>query len=109
MSTAIYTLPLHAALPICRAPCVHVPRGRQVMNQQRTSVPVIELTDVHVVHKLRTGGLLRPDTIRAVDGVSASVRRGEVLGVVGEAGSGKSTLGRDVYGAQAGVHGQVAM
>src|SRR5690625_6339413 len=65
MSTAIYTLPLHAALPICRAPCVHVPRGRQVMNQQRTSVPVIELTDVHVVHKLRTGGLLRPDTIRA--------------------------------------------
>src|SRR5690625_7773480 len=78
MSTAIYTLPLHAALPICRAPCVHVPRGRQVMNQQRTSVPVIELTDVHVVHKLRTGGLLRPDTIRAVDGVSASVRRGEI-------------------------------
>src|SRR5699024_1860724 len=90
-----------------RAPCVHVPRGRQVMNQQRTSVPVIELTDVHVVHKLRTGGLLRPDTIRAVDGVSASVRRGEVLGVVGESGSGKSTLARVMTGLQPVTSGKV--
>ncbi|HJB10415.1 MAG TPA: ATP-binding cassette domain-containing protein [Candidatus Brachybacterium merdavium] len=77
------------------------------MNQQRTSVPVIELTDVHVVHKLRTGGLLRPDTIRAVDGVSASVRRGEVLGVVGESGSGKSTLARVMTGLQPVTSGKV--
>ncbi|MGP5005924.1 ABC transporter ATP-binding protein [Brachybacterium tyrofermentans] len=69
--------------------------------------PTIELHDVHVVHKLRTGSLLRPDTIRAVDGVSVSVRRGEVLGIVGESGSGKSTLARVMTGLQPATSGTV--
>ncbi|ASK66433.1 ABC transporter ATP-binding protein [Brachybacterium avium] len=72
-----------------------------------TSAPTIELQDVHVVHRLRTGGLLRPDSIRAVDGVSVSVRRGEVLGVVGESGSGKSTLARVMTGLQPVTRGSV--
>jgi peptide/nickel transport system ATP-binding protein len=37
-----------------------------------------------------------PDHVRAVDGVSFSVRRSEVLGIAGESGCGKSTLGETI-------------
>ena len=73
----------------------------------RRATPTIELRDVHVVHRLRSGGILRPDTLRAVDGVSVSVRRGEVLGIVGESGSGKSTLARVMTGLQPVTEGEV--
>ena len=35
-----------------------------------------------------------PKAVRAVDGVSFSIRRGETLGLVGESGCGKSTVGK---------------
>jgi len=37
-----------------------------------------------------------PDPIKAVDDVSLTINRGEVLGLVGESGSGKSTFGRSL-------------
>jgi oligopeptide/dipeptide ABC transporter ATP-binding protein len=48
-----------------------------------------------------------PAVIRAVDGVSFAIRRGETLGLVGESGCGKTTTGRCVLQLERPTSGQV--
>ncbi|MDR3465428.1 MAG: ATP-binding cassette domain-containing protein, partial [Xanthobacteraceae bacterium] len=61
----------------------------------RPTEPVVMTTDNLKVWFPIKRGLLRRTVgqIKAVDGVSVSIRKGETLGVVGESGSGKTTLG----------------
>jgi peptide/nickel transport system ATP-binding protein len=55
----------------------------------------------------RLGADLREETVHAVDRVSLSIAKGEVVGLVGESGCGKSTLGRMVAGILPPTEGQV--
>ncbi len=55
----------------------------------------------------RLGANVREETVHAVDGVNLSIRKGEVLGLVGESGCGKSTLGRVVAGIHPATEGQM--
>ena len=56
--------------------------------------PVVEARDLRIVYP----GRVRRHDFTAVDGVSLSIRPGEVLGLVGESGSGKTTIGRAIAG-----------
>ncbi|MBB3950600.1 ABC transporter ATP-binding protein [Aureimonas jatrophae] len=54
------------------------------------------------------GGTAQNVTVRAVNAVDLTVRRGEVVGIVGESGCGKSTLGRMVSGITVPSDGHLA-
>ncbi len=60
---------------------------------------VIDITGLEVHFPIRRGlGGSGGGAVRAVDGVDLQVRRGRTLGIVGESGCGKTTLGRSLVG-----------
>jgi peptide/nickel transport system ATP-binding protein len=60
--------------------------------------PLVELDELKVYFPIKSGLVLdrHVGDVRAVDGVSLTIRRGETLGLVGESGCGKSTVGRAI-------------
>ncbi|WP_327690980.1 MULTISPECIES: ABC transporter ATP-binding protein [unclassified Streptomyces] len=69
---------------------------------------IIELSDAHVVHKARSGGLFTRDKVYALTGADLTVAPGETVGVVGESGCGKSTLAKVLVGVVRPTYGTVS-
>jgi len=68
------------------------------MTPSTAGTPALELIDVRRTFAVRTSTFSRPQPLHALQGVSLSLARGEVLGIVGESGCGKSTLAKILLG-----------
>ncbi|MEV0881070.1 ABC transporter ATP-binding protein [Micromonospora echinofusca] len=77
------------------------------MSATATRQPIVELRDVHVVHRTRGGGMFNRERVYALTGADLTVRAGETIGVVGESGCGKSTLAKVLVGLQRPTSGTV--
>ena len=87
---SLFAAPKH---PYTQALLAAEPSG--AANPARGDAPIILSTEqLRVWFPIRRGFLRRVvDHVKAVDGVSLTLREGETVGVVGESGSGKTTLG----------------
>lgn len=75
---------------------------------EKEQVPLIQVENMKKYYPVK-GGIIPHTTgyIKAVDGVSFSIMQGETLGLVGESGCGKSTIGRQLVGLEEPTEGSV--
>src|SRR3954469_2442099 len=89
--------------PRRRFPRAGAPRSSGRRSGSRMKPELLEVRDLKTHFALRGGFLDRlrgreAGEVKAVDGVSFTLRRGEGLGIAGESGSGNTTLGRTLLG-----------
>ena len=91
------------------ARAISPPAGRLRLVDDHAA-PLLSVEDLHVHFPIRAGVLRRQvGTVRAVDGVSFDLRRGETLSLVGESGCGKSTTGLALMGLVAATSGRMRL
>lgn len=63
--------------------------------------------EILIINNLKKHFITSRGTVRAVDGISFSVKKGETFGLVGESGSGKSTVAYTVVGIYQPTQGEI--
>ncbi|HEX3824014.1 MAG TPA: ABC transporter ATP-binding protein [Mycobacteriales bacterium] len=96
--------------PVVREPVPALAREVRLANVE-DGPPLLQITDL--VREFQVGNpllpFLSPGTVKAVSGVSLSVRAGETFGLVGESGCGKTTLGRLIVALERPDSGQLLL
>ncbi len=67
---------------------------------------LIEVRDLKKYFEMKSGAF-KKRTLKAVDGISFSIKKGEALGLVGESGSGKTTAGRTILNMYTPTSGEI--
>ena len=67
----------------------------------------IEVNDLKMHFMLKSGLFSKPKVLKAVDGVSFSIEKGRTMGLVGESGCGKTTVGRTILKLYQATAGQI--
>lgn len=74
----------------------------------RQQNPLIQVKDLKKYYPVKTGIISHvTDYVKAVDGVSFSIYEGEILGLVGESGCGKTTIGKLLTGLEKPTEGAI--
>jgi peptide/nickel transport system ATP-binding protein len=81
--------------------------GQRAAARAASGETLLEVRDLHTWFELRHWGFLRAGVVRAVDGVSFELKRGESAAFVGESGCGKSSLARTILGLYRPTRGEV--
>ena len=73
-------------------------------------IPLLEVRDLSVLLGGSKTWFRKPvPPTTAVNGVNLRIHEGEVLGLVGESGSGQTTLGRTIFGLQRETAGDISL
>jgi peptide/nickel transport system ATP-binding protein len=82
-------------------------QGEKELNQSQDNA-VLDVSDLKMYFPVMRGLLRRKVAdVKAVDGVSFKLIRGETLGLVGESGCGKTTIGRCILGLYRATNGKI--